>query len=106
LKRTDRLRREQRCGLRFGQQRTWFPACGREFTAACRDGRFGRGETFALQPLTAKAAIRDAHDVFRERVPAMIAHVMSEGRLFWLRPSEWSLLLVGVAFSGLLTLLF
>jgi hypothetical protein len=44
--------------------------------------------------------------VFRERVLAMIAHVVSEGRLFWLRPSEWSLLLVGVAFSGLLTLLF
>ena len=40
------------------------------------------------------------------RVPAMMAYVISEGRLFWLRPSEWSLLLVGVAFSGLLTLLF
>jgi hypothetical protein len=106
LIRTDRLRREQSCGLRFDQQPAWFPASGREFTAARRGGRFDCGETFALQPLTTKAAIRKAHDVFRERVPAMIAHVVSEGRLFWLRPSEWSLLLVGVAFSGLLTLLF
>ena len=41
-----------------------------------------------------------------ERVPAMVAYVMSEGRLFWLKPSEWSVLLVSVAFCGFLTLLF
>jgi hypothetical protein len=69
-------------------------------------GRFGHGVTRALQPWIAKSAIREAHELVRGRVPAMMAYVISEGRLFWLRPSEWSLLLVGVAFSGLLTLLF
>jgi len=37
---------------------------------------------------------------------AMMALVVREGRLFWLKPSEWSLLLVSSAFCGLLTLLF
>jgi hypothetical protein len=40
-----------------------------------------------------------------ERVPAMVAYVMSEGRLFWLKPSEWLLLLVSAAICGFLTLL-
>jgi hypothetical protein len=35
----------------------------------------------------------------------MMAYVVSEGRLFALKPSEWLILLIGVAFSGLLTLL-
>ena len=36
----------------------------------------------------------------------MLAYVVSEGRLFALKPSDWSLLLGGVMFCGLLTLLF
>jgi hypothetical protein len=36
----------------------------------------------------------------------MLAYVVSEGRLFALKPSEWSMLLGGVIFCGLLTLLF
>jgi len=36
----------------------------------------------------------------------MVEFVISEGRLFALKPSEWSMLLGGVMFCGLLTLLF
>ena len=36
----------------------------------------------------------------------MMALVVSEGRLLWLKPSEWSLLLVSAAFCGMLTLIF
>ena len=36
----------------------------------------------------------------------MLAYVVSEGRLFALKPSEWSMLLSGVVLCGLLTLLF
>ena len=36
----------------------------------------------------------------------MMAYVVSDGRVFALKPSEWSMLLVGVAISGLVTLLF
>jgi hypothetical protein len=35
----------------------------------------------------------------------MMAYVVSEGRLFALKPSEWSMLLVGVALCGFLTML-
>ena len=37
---------------------------------------------------------------------AMMKYVVSEGRLFGLTPSEWSMMLVGVAFCGFITLLF
>ena len=37
---------------------------------------------------------------------AMLAYVVSEGRFFALKPSDWSLLLGGVMFCGLLTLVF
>jgi hypothetical protein len=40
------------------------------------------------------------------RVPAMVAYAVSEGRLFWLKPSEWSVLLVSVALCGFLSLFF
>jgi len=46
------------------------------------------------------------HRLVQQRVPAMMAYAVSEGRLFWLKPSEWSVLLVSVAFCGFLTLLF
>ena len=35
----------------------------------------------------------------------MMAYVVSDGRLFGLRPSEWSMLLVGVALCGFVMLL-
>ena len=37
---------------------------------------------------------------------AMMAYVVSDGRLLALKPSEWSVLLVGVALCGMLVLLF
>lgn len=40
------------------------------------------------------------------RVTAMMAYVVSEGRVCALKPSDWSLLLVGVALCGVATLLF
>jgi hypothetical protein len=36
----------------------------------------------------------------------MKAYLVSDGRLFALKPSEWGMLLVGVALCGLATLLF
>jgi hypothetical protein len=47
-----------------------------------------------------------AHRLVQQRVPAMMAYAVSEGRLFWLKTSEWSVLLVSVALCGFLTLLF
>src|SRR4029079_10076703 len=41
-----------------------------------------------------------------QRVTAMMAYVVSEGRLCALKPAEWSLLLTGVALCGIATLLF
>lgn len=47
-----------------------------------------------------------AHATIQQRVSAMLAYVVNEGRLFALKPSEWSMLLGGVTLCGLLTLLF
>jgi hypothetical protein len=41
-----------------------------------------------------------------ERVSALMAYVVNEGRLCALKPSEWSLLLAGVALCGFATLVF
>ena len=41
-----------------------------------------------------------------QRVSTMFAYVVNEGRLFALKPSDWSMLLGGVALCGLLTLFF
>jgi len=41
-----------------------------------------------------------------QSLSAMMACVVSEGRLFALKPSEWSMLLVGVALCGFIALLF
>jgi hypothetical protein len=45
-------------------------------------------------------------ETVQQRVCAMMAYVASEGRLFALKPSEWGMLLVGVALCGFATLLF
>ena len=42
----------------------------------------------------------------KERAPTTMAYLISENRLFCLKLSEWSTLLVGVALCGILTLLF
>jgi hypothetical protein len=36
----------------------------------------------------------------------MMAYLISEGRLFELKPSEWAIMLGGVALCGLVALLF
>jgi len=36
----------------------------------------------------------------------MMTYVVSEGRLFGLTPSDWTMMLVGVALCGIITLLF
>ena len=36
----------------------------------------------------------------------MMAYVISDGRLFELKPSEWAMMLGGVALCGLMALLF
>ncbi len=36
----------------------------------------------------------------------MLAYVINEGRLFELKPSEWAIMLGGVALCGLMALLF
>jgi hypothetical protein len=36
----------------------------------------------------------------------MIAYIVSEGRLFELKPSEWAIMLAGVALCGFIALLF
>jgi len=41
-----------------------------------------------------------------QRVTAMMAYVVSDGRLCALKPAEWSLLLFGVALCGIATLVF
>ena len=41
-----------------------------------------------------------------QSISAMMAYVVSDGRLCALKPSEWSMLLVGVALCGLVPLLF
>ena len=41
-----------------------------------------------------------------QRISVMFAYVVNEGRLFALKPSDWSVLLGGVALCGLLTLFF
>jgi len=40
------------------------------------------------------------------RVSALMAYVVNEGRLCALKPSDWSLLLAGVALCGFATLVF
>jgi hypothetical protein len=46
------------------------------------------------------------HGTVQQRVSAMVAYVVSEGRLFALKPLDWGMLLVGVALCGFVSLLF
>jgi hypothetical protein len=41
-----------------------------------------------------------------QKVSAMLAYVVSEGRVCAMKPSEWSILLAGVALCGFVTLVF
>lgn len=65
--------------------------------------RFILSVTCALQP--PPPTIATVQRISTEYMQ-MMAYVISEGRLFGLKPSEWSLMLVGVALCGLMTLLF
>ncbi|MFY9598977.1 MAG: hypothetical protein WAR02_01950 [Pseudolabrys sp.] len=70
--------------------------------------------TRQIQPLCALGATAvaagsgygAAHGTTQQRLSARLAYVVNEGRLFALKPSEWSMLLGGVTLCGLLTLLF
>ena len=41
-----------------------------------------------------------------QRVSAIMAYVVNDGRLCALDPSEWAMLVVGVALCGVIALLF
>jgi hypothetical protein len=41
-----------------------------------------------------------------QRVSAIMSYVVNDGRLFALKPSEWSMLLFGVALGGFVVLFF
>jgi hypothetical protein len=69
--------------------------------------RFSRCVTCPLQKLSPVVSMaRGTRRSNSECKTAMMAYVVSEGRLFWLKPSEWSVLLVSVALCGFLTLFF
>ena len=59
--------------------------------------------TWALQP--SRPAIATVRRVSTEYTQ-MMTYVVSDGRLFGLNPSEWTMMLVGVALCGFITLLF
>ena len=42
----------------------------------------------------------------QRRAPAMMAHVLNQGRLFGLTPLDWAVLLLGVTLCGAVTSLF
>ena len=62
--------------------------------------------TCALQQLPLTVAMVCGTRVVQQRVTAMMAYVVSEGRVFALKPSEWAMLLIGVALCGFAALLF
>lgn len=63
--------------------------CDVDATAACPFNRYGA-----------------VYETVEPRVFAMMGHVVSEGRLLALKPSEWAMLLVGVSLCGFAVLLF
>jgi len=72
----------------------------------CADPLNPASVTWALQLYAAAIRYGVGHRILKRRVPAMMASLASEGRLFALKASEWSLLLVSVALCGFLTLIF
>ena len=62
--------------------------------------------TCALQQLAPTVAMVPGTRMVQQRVPAMMAYVVSEGRFFALKPSEWGMLLIGVALCGFAALFF
>jgi hypothetical protein len=75
------------------------PPENRVFGDAGHSARTGRVLGFNQQKSFAVEAIM-------ERVSALMAYVVNEGRLCALKPSEWSFLLAGVALCGFATLVF
>ena len=58
-------------------------------------------------PCATAIAANNRYSAARQhRVHAMMSYVVSEGRLFELKASEWAIMLVGVALCGLIALLF
>jgi hypothetical protein len=41
-----------------------------------------------------------------QKVSSMFAYVVNDGRVCALKPSEWSILLIGIALCGFATLVF
>ena len=71
-------------------------------------GRFIYFVTRALQPrrrLRAIGAILQSGPT-KQRAPTMVAHIVSDGRLFGLKPFDWVMLLAGMTLCGALTSLF
>jgi len=62
--------------------------------------------TCALQQLATTVDMVLGMRMVQQRVPAMMAYVVSEGRVFALKPSEWGMLLIGVTLCGFAALLF
>jgi hypothetical protein len=57
-------------------------------------------------PAAAGNSYGGSHATARQRVSAFMTSMVSDGRLCGLQPSEWSMLLIGVALCGVATLLF
>jgi hypothetical protein len=70
---------------------------------AFRDPRHSADHGIDVDTISTKSLAVEAK---MQRVTAMMAYVVSEGRLCALKPAEWSLLLAGVTLCGIATLLF
>jgi hypothetical protein len=110
-----------RCRKRRNPDRNLEPTSGRAKPAdqppgssqARRGSRQNRDFRDAHHRVAAAFALNSNHQIalpweaaMQQRVSAIMAYVINEGRLCALKPSEWSLLLVGVALCGFLTLLY
>ena len=87
------------------------------FDPEARGHDVGRGQNRQFGDLRHSVAVRLVLTSNRERralgveakmqrVSAMLTYVVNEGRLCALKPSEWSILLAGVAICGVGTLVF
>jgi hypothetical protein len=81
----------------------------RAFGDADHSAQAGQGLGFNQQKGLQQKGLqqkRFAVEAKMERVSALMAYVVNEGRVCALKPSEWSLLLAGVALCGFATLVF